>query len=206
MSSAPGYNDFVFINCPFDTEYANLLQAIIYTVYRCGFYPQTALGEDDASDYRLDKIVRYIKNCRYGIHDISRIQLNDEGFPRFNMPFELGIFYGAKRFGSKEQKIKNTLVFEEKKYSYQKYISDLNGVDTKAHNNDVNTIIRNVRDWLKTSSKRATIPGHTIIQKEYKEFQTKIPAIVKAAGLDEKDIPFNDFCSIVEQAIAESHS
>ncbi|HTI92179.1 MAG TPA: hypothetical protein VL727_16410 [Puia sp.] len=34
-----GYNDSVFINCPFDDEYVPILRAIIYTVYRCGFSP-----------------------------------------------------------------------------------------------------------------------------------------------------------------------
>src|SRR5438876_5958145 len=122
-----GYNDYIFVNCPFDEEYMLLLQAIIYSIYRCGFIPQCALGEDDASDTRIDKIIRCIENCKYGIHDISRIQLNVNGFPRFNMPFELGIFFGAKRFGIKEQKNKNALVFERTKYTYQQYISDLNG-------------------------------------------------------------------------------
>ncbi len=33
------YDDNVFINCPFDIDYALNLQAIIFTVYRCGFFP-----------------------------------------------------------------------------------------------------------------------------------------------------------------------
>jgi hypothetical protein len=28
MASKPGYNDYVFINCPFDDNYAPLLQAL----------------------------------------------------------------------------------------------------------------------------------------------------------------------------------
>ena len=48
-----------------------------------------------------------IADCRYGIHDISRTELDrDSGLPRFNMPLELGIFLGAKRFGAEEQKRK----------------------------------------------------------------------------------------------------
>lgn len=144
---AAGYNDNVFVNCPFDTAYVPLLHVIIFTVYRCGFVPQSALGEDDATDNRLDKIVRIIENCKYGIHDISRIELNPLGLPRFNMPFELGIFFGAKKLGNKEQKNKNALVFEKIKFSYQQFISDLNGIDTKAHNNDPNTITRHIRNW-----------------------------------------------------------
>jgi hypothetical protein len=91
-AKSAGYNDFIFINCPFDEEYIPLLHAIVFGIYRCGFVPQCAMGEDDGSDTRLDKIIRCIKNCRYGIHDISRIEVNVHNLPRFNMPFELGIF------------------------------------------------------------------------------------------------------------------
>jgi hypothetical protein len=198
-----GYNDNVFVNCPFDDAYKPLLYAIVYTIYRCGFVPQSALGEDDATVNRLDKISRCMEECKYGIHDISRIELNANGYPRFNMPFELGIFFGAKKFGNSEQKNKNALVFERVKYTYQEYISDLNGVDTKAHGNKTSNVIRQIRNWLQVASKRKTIPGHTIIEKQYKEFKRKLPKIVSAAGLDIHDIPFNDFCQIVEDAVRE---
>jgi hypothetical protein len=94
-------HDYVFINCPFDEEYAPILRAIVFCIYRCGFIPTTALNEDNALDNRLQKIERCIEKCRYGIHDISRTELNTNNLPRFNMPFELGMFFGAKRFGDK---------------------------------------------------------------------------------------------------------
>ena len=106
------YNDSIFINCPFDEEYAPILRDIVFTVYRCGFLPITALGEDNALDNRLQKIEALIEKCRYGIHDISRTKLNDNNLPRFNMPFELGMFFGAKRFGNKIQKNKTALIFD----------------------------------------------------------------------------------------------
>ena len=33
------------------------------------------------------------------IHDLSRVELGENELPRFNMPFELGMALGAKRFG-----------------------------------------------------------------------------------------------------------
>src|SRR5258707_10962422 len=120
--NASGYNDAVFINCPFYDDYRPILQAILYTVYRCGFFPKTALDEDDGTDYRLDKIVRKIRECRYGIHDLSRIESNLNGYPRFNMPFELGIFFGAKHLGDLKQRTKNALVLERTRYSAQQVI------------------------------------------------------------------------------------
>lgn len=199
--AAEGYNNNVFVNCPFDKEYTALLRVMIYTVYRCGFVPQCALAEDDATDNRLDKIVRLIENCRYGIHDISRVELSPGGLPRFNMPFELGIFFGAKKLGVPEQKNKNALVFEKTKFSYQQYISDLNGVDTKAHNNNPGTVLTEIRNWLAAASRRKTIPGYKIILQDYTDFSAKLPGIVQQAGLDMDNIPFNDYCLAVEEAI-----
>ncbi|RFM25633.1 hypothetical protein [Deminuibacter soli] len=173
-----GYNDYVFINCPFDDDYMPILHAIAYTIYRCGFVPQCALNEDDATDYRLDKIIRCIQRCRYGIHDISRTETNTNGLPRFNMPYELGLFWGAKRFGTGIQKKKNALILERTKYLYQQYLSDLNGVDVKEHNNHPDIVIRKVRDWLAVASNRRNVPGNAVIQREYQEFRQKLPAIV----------------------------
>jgi hypothetical protein len=194
-------NDAVFINCPFDDDYQPLLRAVIFTVYRCGFLPVTALGEDNGLDNRLLKIEHCIQACRYGIHDISRTELNDNDLPRFNMPFELGIFFGAKYFGDKNQKNKNAVIFDKDRYRYLEFISDLNGVDIKAHNNDVNIIIRKIRDWLSTSSRRKTIPGHAIIQRQFAEFTAALPGIANDLGLDVDDIPFSDFCVIVEETV-----
>ena len=76
------YNDNVFINCPFDPVYKPLFDAIAFATYDCGFVPRCALEEDNASQVRIDKIYSIIEVCRYGIHDISRIELDeDSGFP-----------------------------------------------------------------------------------------------------------------------------
>lgn len=198
----PGtYNDSIFINCPFDQPYTPILHAIVFAIYRCGFVPKSALGEDNALDNRLDKIERAIENCRYGIHDISRTELNNHNLPRFNMPFELGIFFGAKRFGTKIQKNKNALIFDIERYRYLEFISDLNGVDIKDHNNDPLAAIRKLRNWLNTSSRRTTIPGYNTLVQEYNIFLNNLPQIVADLGLDINDIPFNDYCLIVEEAI-----
>jgi hypothetical protein len=202
----PAYNDSIFINCPFDKEYNPILQAMVFTVYRCGFFPKSALSEDNALDNRLGKIERIIEGCRYGIHDISRTELNRNNLPRFNMPFELGIFFGAKRFGNKDQKNKNALVFDKGRYRYLEFISDLNGVDIKAHNEDPDEVTKKIRNWLTTASRRTTIPGYNKIVADYQKFQAELPGIVKRLSLDIDDIPFNDFCLIVEEYLRSSLS
>jgi len=198
---APGYNDSVFINCPFDDEYKPILWAIIYTVYRCGFYPMTALDEDDGTDYRLDKIVRMIKACRYGIHDLSRIEVNVNGYPRFNMPFELGIFFGAKRLGDVEHRTKNALVLENVKYSAQQMISDLNGIDPRSHNNDPYAAMQKVREWLRTSSKRRTIPVYQTLRQQHNEFLQSLPALAEKVGCVPNELPYSDLVNIIEDVV-----
>ena len=199
--SSPTYNDSVFINCPFDDDYKPILRAIIYAIYRCGFYPQTALDEDDGTELRMLKIMRKMKSCRFGIHDLSRIELNITNFPRFNMPFELGIFWGAKYFGDNAQKRKNALILERQKYTYQQYISDLSGIDTKAHNNDPITALKRVHSWLNTASHRKTIPGEKMLQTQFEEFELALPDLVTRDGYTLENLPFLNLLDFIHESV-----
>jgi len=165
------------------------------------------MEEDNALDNRIDKILRLIGKCRYGIHDISRTELNENDLPRFNMPFELGVFFAARRYGNKMQKTKNAIVFEKTRYLYQQYLSDINGVDIKAHQNRPTEAIRGIRNWLRTTSKRTTIPSAPIIVNDFREFHSKLPGIARKVGFNSlNEIPFNDYCAFVEEAIEDKLS
>jgi hypothetical protein len=198
---AARYEDLVFINCPFDSKYSQMLRAIIFVVYRCGFTPVSALSFENGLENRLSKIQHCIQSAKYGIHDISNTALNKEKLPRFNMPFEPGLFFGAKHFGTGNQKKKNALIFDVEPYRYQKYISDLSGVDIKGHQNKAENVIKHIRDWLKTSSKRKNLPGEVMLNKEYENFKKTIPLSAKRLGFRQRDIPYNDYCSITEEGI-----
>ena len=67
-----GYTSSVFINCPFDDDYVELRNALVFTVYDCGFVPRCALEEDNSGNVRFEKIQRLISESKFGIHDISR--------------------------------------------------------------------------------------------------------------------------------------
>ncbi len=43
------------------------------------------------------------------------------------MPFEPGLFPGARRYGPRSQRDKHCLVLELERYRYQKYLSDIAG-------------------------------------------------------------------------------
>lgn len=201
MPQSSHFSRNVFINCPFDEDYNTLFSALIFTVYKCGFKPRCALEMDDATESRLEKILRIIDDCKYGIHDISRVELNENDLPRFNMPFELGLFYGCKRFGANLNKYKMALVLEREQYRYQQYISDIAGIDPKAHGNDVPNVIRIVRNWLMQASKRTTLPGHVRIRNSYSSFIDDLPDILSAAGLEDEGLLFNDLCLLIEEWI-----
>ena len=101
----------VFINCPFDEAYKPSFQAILFAVYDLAFAARCALEVDDGSELRLDKILRIIEQCTYGIHDISAVGLSTgTNLPRFNMPLELGLYLGCKRFGGETQRWKACLI------------------------------------------------------------------------------------------------
>ena len=100
----------------------------------------------------VTKNLDLIEVCRFGVHDISRIErdaVND--LPRFNMPFELGLFLGARRFGKGDQRRKLCLVLEAERYRFQKFLSDIAGQDLRQHNNEQGKAVGAVRDWLAAS-------------------------------------------------------
>jgi hypothetical protein len=136
-------SDRVFVSCPFDKGYKPILDAIVFAITDLGFVARSAREQDDAGEFRLAKIQRIIEECKYGVHDLSAVTLDPENkLPRFNMPLELGLFLGCKRFGSKVQRYKVSLIFDAKPYRYQKFISDIAGQDIHSHEGDVKTAIR----------------------------------------------------------------
>jgi hypothetical protein len=195
--SKPAYGDSVFINCPFDTEYGALLDAIVFAVHDCGYVARSSLERQDASQIRLQHIERLISECRFGIHDISRTEVDpDSKLPRFNMPLELGLFLGAKRFGDGRQRKKVCLILDTEKYRYQQFCSDIAGQDPSAHGGDPEQAIRAVRDWLRSHSAVA-LPGGGLIVKRYAQFRTALPQLCKNTGLETTRLIFPDYTALV---------
>lgn len=187
----------VFINCPFDADYLPLLEAYTFAVHDCGFRARCSLEARDGGDVRIDKIRRLIRESKFGIHDISRTELDrGNGFPRFNMPLELGIFLGAKAFGDSVQRRKVTLIFERERFSYQTYCSDISGQDIDAHGRDPQAAIIKVRDWLAANVNRR-LPGGVDIASRFQRFQEQLPGMCAALRWQRAGLPFTDFQSLV---------
>ena len=144
----------VFVNCPFDEYYYPLLRPLLFTILYIGFKPRIASERSDSAENRLDKICGLIRESKYSIHDLSRLKAEQAGeFYRMNMPFELGIDYGARLLSSTLMNEKKFLILEKERYDYMRSLSDLSGVDIKSHRNEPEEIVRAVRDWIATMSK-----------------------------------------------------
>jgi len=196
MPAAPSAS--VFINCPFDKRYQPIFDAIVFCVVGCGFEPRCTLELTDAGEVRIENIYRLIGRCNHGIHDISRTEVDDQPYqlPRFNMPLELGIFLGAKRFGGRSSR-KRCLIMDRAPYRYKRFISDIGGQDIKAHYTRPVNAIRHVRDWLQSAPGKAAIPGGTKIWQDYQRFRTELPVIAEEAQLNPAQLTFIDYLQLV---------
>jgi hypothetical protein len=195
----PEYIRNVFINCPFDEDYKPLFYALIFAVHDCGFLSRCALELLDSGAVRIDKICGVIQECQYGIHDISRTELSTvHQLPRFNMPLELGLFLGAKRFGQGEQSNKQCLILDQDPYRYQKFCSDIAGQDIQVHHQLPADAIKVVRNWLAASLPNDVIlPGGAKIVERYEDFCEDLPIICVELGLTIEDLIFSDFRRLV---------
>jgi len=197
---APRYEYSVFINCPFDGQYENIFRAIVFTVQDCGYIPRCSLESDNAAEPRIQKIYRLISESKYGIHDISRTQLDSKfKLPRFNMPLELGIFLGAWHYGRGKQKDKECLVLDSTRYRFMKFCSDISGQDIRGHKNTIKRAVRSTRDWLRARQQGVSIPSSSRILKRYYAFRRAIPIICTTLTppLDPDQLTYNDFTFVI---------
>lgn len=195
----PSYDRSVFVNCPFDERYREMFRAIVFTVMDCGFKIRCALEIDDGSQNRMSKIENLIEGSRFGIHDLSRTELDlDTQLPRFNMPLELGLFLGAKRYGVGRQIRKSCLILDTQPFRYQKFISDIAGHDITSHENDFRRAIAKVQDWLAVQS-RQVLPGGDVVQRRFFGFIQDVEAICTFLKFDSASrLPFNDLTTTIE--------
>lgn len=205
MAASASYDRSVFINCAFDSDFEPIFRSIVFAVVDCGFDARCALEANDSGDVRIEKILGLIAGCRYGIHDLSRTEADgDPPLPRFNMPFELGLFLGAKRFGSPKQKSKATLVMEAERYRFQRTLSDIAGQDVVAHAGDPGRAIACVRDWLATAATRPELPGGKHIAERYDAFMDDLPKMCRETRKAPDTLTFGDYVHLVEEWLRQT--
>lgn len=194
-------NRAVFINCPFSDDYKIRLRAITYAIVRSGFNPRCALENDDGAEIRFDKLCKIISECPFGVHDISLTDADPEtGLPRFNMPFELGLFLGAKRFDPR-QRLKRALILDRDAFRYQQFLSDIAGQDVHAYGGEVGRLVEEVATFLRNHARGPAAPGGRAIASEFNRLDSLLPDMCRTAQLHLDELTFKDYRGMAAQWI-----
>lgn len=188
MEQGSDFETNVFVNCPFDSEYDRIRQAILFCLIRFGLNPRIASERSDSGEARIQKILELVESSRFSIHDLSRCRAQQAGeHYRLNMPFELGIDFGSRRFGSDPLPNKVFLVLEEKPHSYQAAISDFAGFDIESHNGDQAKAVRKLRNWIVEQGQFGSAEAAQVIS-EHEDFQVWYLNKRRSEGASDADI------------------
>jgi hypothetical protein len=162
---------------------------MLFTLVYVGLIPRLASKKSDSLEQRIEKILRLIKECKYSIHDLSRLRAEKaKEFFRLNMPFELGIDYGCRRIASNHFRTKRSLILEKKRNDIQKALSDLNGVDIKSHNNNPARTVRALQHWFIETVGLKDIDSPSVIWDKFNEFNYDFYERRKAQGYSKGDL------------------
>jgi hypothetical protein len=173
----PVDRDSVFLNIPYDATFEKLFLAYIAGVSAFGFTPRATL-EIPFGERRLERILSLIRQSRYSIHDLSRVQLdrNAPRTPRFNMPFELGLTVVLAR---SEDTNHSWIVCETLPHRIKKSLSDLDGTDPYIHGGTVAGVFRELGNAFVGTARQ---PSVTEMAKIYRLLRAQLPAVLRTCG------------------------
>jgi hypothetical protein len=145
----------------------------------------------------------HIEQSRFGIHDLSRSRaLKKNEFPRFNMPYELGLDIGCNRYGGAKHRNKRILILEKEQYHYQKVLSDISGQDIFSHQDNPEILIKKVRDWFSNNDSSRTMEGPAKIWNAYNQFCAHLDKTFTKEGYNNIDeIVIGDFIKFAKDWI-----
>ena len=167
----------VFLNVPYDARFENLLLAYIAGICAFGFAPRATL-EIPFGQRRLDRMLSLIRQSRYSIHDLSRVQLdrNAPRTPRFNMPFELGLTVALEKSDHPEH---SWILCETLPHRIKKSLSDLDGTDAYIHGGTVAGVFRELGNAFVGSSRQPTV---TEMSQIYRLLRAQFRSVLRQAG------------------------
>jgi hypothetical protein len=207
--SRQNFSKNVFINCPFDDEYIPLLRPILFTLIYLGYNPRIASERFDSAEQRIVKICDLIQSSMFSIHDLSRTSARRRNeIYRLNMPLELGIDYGCRLFKGGETNNKTLLIFEHKPYALHRALSNLSGVDVKAHGNESEKVVRELRNWFVTNE-LGTADSPSTIWDNFNEFMTDFYQKIEGEGFLNEDLqimPIPEYINFIREWLAEKRA
>jgi hypothetical protein len=176
-AAKPRVRESVFLNVPYDAKFENLLLAYIVGISAFGFTPRATL-EIPFGQRRLDRILSLIRQSRYSIHDLSRVQLDRTAprTPRFNMPFELGLTVAMERSGDR---VHSWIACETVPHRIKKSLSDLDGTDAYIHGGTVAGVFRELGNAFVGSSRQPTV---TEMWQIYRLLRAQLRGVLQKAG------------------------
>lgn len=127
------------------------------------------------------------------------------------MPFELGIDYGARRFGPKSITSKQHLILKKDPYAYKIALSDLSGVDIKDHNNEPDEVVRAVRDWFYETVGEEDSEFPLVIWNRFTDFTTDLFESRNVEGLTEQEatedierMPISEYIASINKWVSKN--
>jgi hypothetical protein len=190
----------VFLNIPYDAGFENLLLAYIAGISAFGFTPRATL-EIPFGQRRLDRILTLIRQSKYSIHDLSRVQLDRKAprAPRFNMPFELGLTVALEKTAYPDH---SWIVCETVRRRVSKSLSDLDGTDVYVHDGTVAGVFRELGNAFVGSRRQPTVTEMTQI---YRVLRARFRSVLRKAGARDafNARVFKELCVLANTAAAE---
>jgi hypothetical protein len=190
----------VFLNVPYDAAFENLLLAYISAINAFGFAPRATL-EIPFGERRLDRILSLVVECKYSIHDLSRVQVDrvPPRTPRFNMPFELGLAVALQK-----TKVPNHawVVCGSVVRRINKSLSDLDGTDPYIHGGTIKGVFRELCNVFVRTDRQPTVLQmdriYRVLRADFKNI------LVRAGAADALNARvFQDLCIAASAAADE---
>jgi hypothetical protein len=119
------------------------------------------------------------------------------------MPLELGLFLGAKGFGSGRHRQKRCIILDRERYRYQKFISDIAGQDIHSYGGTAPGLIAGTVSRLRHEAGNSKMPGGKAVAQEFEQFQRDVPKICAEMKLDPGELTFQDLRKLAERWIME---
>jgi hypothetical protein len=168
----------VFLNYPFDQEFAGMANAMSFAVVAGGLLPVSGFDLTAPDRPRLDMLVEAIRHCRYSAHDFSRF--TGEGprnFARMNMPIEMGmaVFHALN---TQRQEHRCTFLVSTP-HDYRAFASDLAGLDPRCHHNDEIRLLSEMYEWLRSVVPAALFNSQPTVEvaAKFREFKERLTSV-----------------------------
>jgi hypothetical protein len=114
---------------------------------------------------------------------LSRLKSTSKGeYARQNMPFELGLDVGCRRFSRDQFKDKKLLILEIEPFRYMQALSDISGFDIKSHNNNPSKLVIQVRNWFVETIGLRNIPTGSMIWNKFTNYTSEFYDKRKSEG------------------------